>query len=308
MHKSNPRIVVVGELYQHWRAHVSQFPGSGETLRAGQVSSEPGGRGAVQALAAAHLGAAVRLIAPVGQDPLGDSLRHTLARHGVELHGLVSDNPAATGVGFTWLSAHAQFRAVLPPGPHPHHSWDRFIQAHLPIGPSDFVILTSGIPWRAVATIAGLARERGAKVILDPDAEMAEAIALIPAVDYLVLSEDTLALLTRAPLSDFSRPLAAIKARELRKPGVHAVMVRLGPLGALLVREDLEHLWRPHPGAKGDTTHAGDLFTASFAAALALGKTELSAGKLAVIVATARLWLPGHAPHFPSWPEPPKTP
>jgi len=53
--------------------------------------------------------------------------------------------------------------------------------------------------------------------------------------------------------------------------------------GALLVTENQHHQWRPLPRHPGDTTAAGDLFSAAFAVALAAGRTELASGRFALI-------------------------
>jgi ribokinase len=300
MEKTSPRIVVVGDIYLHWIAHPHQFPASGETVPADNASWHVGGRGAVQAIAASRLGTAVSLMAPVGKDLFAESLRQALAHEKVGVDGLVQDEHAATGVAFTWLNSIGQFRSVHAPGANKHLPLERIEKHSHLIASAAYVLLTSGIPDKSAETAARLARRAGAKVMLDPGPDMTVSEELMHSLDYLVLNEDTLAILSKAPLCDFSQAIATIKARELRNHAAATVIVKLGPLGALLVSNDLEHMWRPPTGVNGDVTQAGDLFTAAFATALASGKSELSAGKFAVAAATANSWRPGQAPCYPS--------
>jgi ribokinase len=83
-----PTITVVGSVNLDLMARVPRLPGPGETLEAPTFDRLPGGKGANQALAARRLGAEVRLIAAVGDDPFATEALALLHDGGVELSGV----------------------------------------------------------------------------------------------------------------------------------------------------------------------------------------------------------------------------
>ena len=71
---------------------VDELPRPGETIVALGASEDLGGKGANQAVAVARCGAPVRLVAPVGDDALGERIRWNLAREGVEIDGVMTSS------------------------------------------------------------------------------------------------------------------------------------------------------------------------------------------------------------------------
>jgi ribokinase len=251
-------------------------------------------------MAAAHLGGQVILWGHLGEDPFAEHLRAGLRDAGVSLTGLSRSRQSPCGVAFTWLNASGQHRTIKAPGANSDYEVRHLEHHHQGVEHCGCALLSSGIPEDTLVCAARLARRSGAKVVFDPATDTRVTSELLASVDYLILNEDTLALLTSAPLCDFSQAIAALKARELHGRGVPTVIVKLGPLGALLVKEDLEHLWRPPAGMGGDVTQSADLFAAAFAVALASGKSDLGAGKFAVAAAACKCWRQGSAPVFPT--------
>ena len=80
-----PRITVVGSINLDLVARVERLPRPGETLSGAELERFPGGKGANQAVAAARLGAAVRLVGCVGRDPFADEALTGLREAEVEL-------------------------------------------------------------------------------------------------------------------------------------------------------------------------------------------------------------------------------
>jgi ribokinase len=293
-------IAVMGDALMHWMVGVDAFPGAGEVALSSRMSWHAGGQGAVQALAAARLGARVALIGCVGTDAFGDLIRHELVHAGVETKTLSRTDQAGTGHSISCVNRANQVQSVLFEGANRHLSASWLETHHELISHCGFLLVNPTGPSEALQPAVALAKRTGAKVYCQPVPSWRIPQPLIKSLDCLLLDEDTLAILTNAPLSDFSHNSAAIKARELVAKGVTSVIVKLGPAGALLVKQDLEHLWRPPNGVSGDVTRAGDLFSAALLAGLARGKTELGAGKFAVAAACSQAWHPGNPPVYPS--------
>jgi hypothetical protein len=71
---------------------------SGETLHGDTFHKHFGGKGANQAVQAAMLGSNVSMIARVGKDSFGSSVKANLANAGINTRSVISDDSAATGI------------------------------------------------------------------------------------------------------------------------------------------------------------------------------------------------------------------
>src|SRR6059058_4746990 len=78
-------LTVVGSINLDLVARVDRLPRPGETVTGATFDRFPGGKGANQAVAAARLGARVRLVGAVGDDAYADEALAGLREAGVEL-------------------------------------------------------------------------------------------------------------------------------------------------------------------------------------------------------------------------------
>jgi ribokinase len=106
---------VVGAINVDLTARVERAPAAGETVADGVLQRGPGGKGANQAVAAARLGAAVRLIGAVGADAEGRGIRDRLASVGVDASGVQTSN-AATGTALIVVDATGENSIVVCAG------------------------------------------------------------------------------------------------------------------------------------------------------------------------------------------------
>lgn len=95
-------LTVVGSINIDFVARMERLPKPGETIAAHQFSRLPGGKGANQAVAAARLGARVRLIGAVGDDALAEEALAGLRAAGVELE---LERQGQTGVALIYVDA-----------------------------------------------------------------------------------------------------------------------------------------------------------------------------------------------------------
>ncbi|MFL5964493.1 MAG: ribokinase [Gaiellaceae bacterium] len=106
-------LTVVGSINLDLVARVERLPRPGETLTGGGLERFPGGKGGNQAVAAAKLGARVKMIGAVGADPFADEALTGLRHAGVELHLQGED---VTGVALILVAEDGENQIVVIPG------------------------------------------------------------------------------------------------------------------------------------------------------------------------------------------------
>ena len=106
-------LTVVGSINLDLVARVERLPRPGETLTGTDFDRFPGGKGANQAVAAAKLGARVKMIGAVGADAFADDALAGLRHAGVELH-LQSED--VTGTALILVAEDGENQIVVIPG------------------------------------------------------------------------------------------------------------------------------------------------------------------------------------------------
>jgi ribokinase len=107
-------LTVVGSINLDLVVKVERLPRPGETLTGATLERIPGGKGANQAVAAARLGAQVRMVGCVGDDADASDALVGLREAGVELALRVVDAP--TGVAVILVAADGENQIVVVPG------------------------------------------------------------------------------------------------------------------------------------------------------------------------------------------------
>ncbi len=108
-----PAIVVLGGINMDLIGTAPRLPSPGETVMGEGFYTAPGGKGANQAVAAARMGASVRMVGRVGRDTFGAGLLDNLRACGVDVSGVMEDAEAASGVAMILLDASRQNRIVV---------------------------------------------------------------------------------------------------------------------------------------------------------------------------------------------------
>src|SRR5439155_9288378 len=106
-------LTAVGSINLDLVARVERLPRAGETISGSAFERFPGGKGANQAVAAARLGASVRLVGAVGTDPLAEEALGGLRAAGVELE---LDRVGSTGIALIIVAADGENQIVVIPG------------------------------------------------------------------------------------------------------------------------------------------------------------------------------------------------
>jgi ribokinase len=110
-------LTIVGSINLDLVARVDRLPRAGETLVGHDFVRVPGGKGANQAVAAARLGAHVRMVGAVGEDPLADEALAGLHDAAVELE---LTRTGTTGIALILVDDEGENQIVVVPGANDH--------------------------------------------------------------------------------------------------------------------------------------------------------------------------------------------
>ena len=264
----SPRITVVGSVNLDLVARAERLPRPGETLTDATFERIPGGKGANQALAAARLGASVRLVGAVGDDPFADEALVLLREGGVDLEEVrrVSDT---TGVALILVGGDGENEIVVAPGAN------LFAEAG-DVSGADAVLCQLEIPVETVAEAARQAR-----------------FFCLNAAPAREISPDVLAEVD----------LLVVNRYELEAVGRHdgLTALTLGPEGAVLLEGGEEIARAAPPGVNAtDGTAAGDAFTACLLVSLLEGRPRDEALRRACAAGALAASRPGAQPSLPA--------
>jgi len=107
-------LTVVGSINLDLVAKVERLPRPGETLSGASLERIPGGKGANQAVAAARLGASVRMVGCIGRDANAADALTGLRAAGVEL--ALREVDAPTGIAVILVADDGENQIVVVPG------------------------------------------------------------------------------------------------------------------------------------------------------------------------------------------------
>jgi ribokinase len=295
-----PHIVVVGSLNMDLVVEVPLIPLPGETVLGKNFATFPGGKGANQAVAAARLGAQVSLIGRVGTDAFGDQLLASARADGIDVSQVGRDASAATGVAMIVVDEQGQNSIAVASGANFRLTADHVRQAWAKLGKVDLLVMPLETPLDTIQTAVDLARQSGARVLLNPAPAQQLPASILTGVDVLVPNEPETAQLTGMPVDTPQESREA--ARQLMNLGVGSVVLTLGGRGALVLDGHTADftLVPAREVAVVDTTAAGDAFVAGLAVALGEGKSLVEAAQFANAVGALAVTRQGAQPGMPT--------
>lgn len=247
---------------------VDHFHAPGETLQAGGIFIEPGGKAYNQAVAAARLGADVIFFGAMGRDKGMEFCRDYLVSEGIEpALELVDDSNTAYACILT--DKEGENRVTVSRGASQRLTAEFICSQEERIKKCSHLLLGLECPLEATKAALELGKKHGVFCILNPAPAFPLDMDFLRAFDLITpnLQEAGVLLGLDAP------PSPAELAGHLRKAGFERAVVTLGSEGSLLL-DGGEALLFPALKVKAvDTTGAGDTFNAALAVALGRGET-----------------------------------
>jgi ribokinase len=275
-----PEVAVVGSLNLDLVIRVAALPGPGETVVGGDLFTNPGGKGANQAVAAARLGRRVAMVGRVGDDQAGRDLLASLEADGVDTAQVGVLDGVPSGTAFIVVRDDGENQIVVSPGANARLAPGDVEAAGEALRAAAVTLLQLEVPLEAVAAAAATA---AGTVVLNPAPVRPLPDDLLARVDVLVPNRVELAQLAGGPVPE--RVGDAVRLAE--GLAARAVVVTLGADGALVVEDGRVGHVPAVPVRTVDTTAAGDAFCGGLADALAGGAPLQDAVQWAVRVAAA---------------------
>lgn len=261
------RVTVIGSINLDRTIRVKQMARPGETIRASEVFSAGGGKGANQAVAAKRSGADTAFIGAVGDDDAGKTMAELLAYEKIDLSGVATLAKTATGQAYIVVDEAGENSIMIHAGANQKITPTQVLtQADL-IKRSDFIIAQFESELNSTIQAFTLAHENGIKTILNPAPAMQDVPAeLLKNTDVIIPNETETEILTGIKITDGASMQQA--AAKLHALGIAVVIITIGSKGAFYSYNGNSGIVPALKVKAVDTTAAGDTFIGALSTSL----------------------------------------
>ncbi len=284
-------IAVVGSAMMDLTAYADVLPEPGQTLAGQLFTTGFGGKGANQAVMAAHCGAEVHFIGKLGKDVFGTAIADNFVKVGIQSK-YVDKSETATGVAHIWVDSNGENRIIIIPGANHEIEMAKAVEAINSIKDLKVVVAQCEIKQEVTLAAFKAAKARGCITILNPAPYQKISVELLTLCDWIIPNETEFRELHgELPTSD-----EVLKSFRQGKNSI----VTLGSQGAVYISAEgqLTKVSAPKVTAV-DTTGAGDAFVGTFAYSLASGKDPVTAMTLGIKVASLSVTRKGAQSSYP---------
>ena len=284
-------IAVVGSAMMDLTAYAQILPEPGQTLAGQHFTTGFGGKGANQAVMAAHCGAEVHFIGKLGENVFGGSILDNFMKVGINTD-YVERSKTPTGVAHIWVDGKGENRIIIIPGANHEIEIEKAVHAINSIKDLSIVVAQCEIKQEVTLNAFRAAKARGCTTILNPAPYQEISPELLELCDWIIPNETEFRELSgQLPTSD-----EILKSFRPRKN----LIVTLGSQGAVYISADgqLTKVSAPKVTAI-DTTGAGDAFVGAFTYSLASGSDPVSAMTLGIKVASFSVTRKGAQSSYP---------
>ena len=286
--RNRPRVTVLGSLNMDISVTVPRLPEPGATVLGSAARFTPGGKGANQAVAAARLGADVRMAGCVGDDDFGRRLLAALREEGVGHNGVRVTADAPTGLAMISVDHAGENIITVAPGAN-HEVGDGRNRRGRQAG-ADVLVICAEIPVPGDQGGPGQSGQPDASSTWRPPRRTPAAI-VAAGVDWLVVNETEAGAVLGRPVRGLAE--AGEAAAALLTAGARHAVVTAGAHGAALAGPDETGTISAFRVDAVDTVGAGDTFVGALAVALAAGIPAAEAVRAAAAAGATAATRPG---------------
>lgn len=261
------RIYIVGSLNMDLVIRAARMPQGGETILGEGFLSNPGGKGANQAVAVAKLGGEAYMVGCVGRE-FGADLLETLQKYGVHADHVRRETDLSSGIAVI-IVADGDNRIILDTASNGRTDEALVDRAFADAKEGDYLLVQLEIGLPTVAYALKEAKKRGMITVLNPAPAAKLPQALYADCDWFVPNQTEAQFYTGIYPSDETSIRKC--AEKLGRLGVKNVLITLGTDGSASVSKGVFRRVDPVPAAAVDTTAAGDTYVGAFVTRLSEG-------------------------------------
>lgn len=292
------KAIVFGSLNMDLSICCDRIPAAGETIEGNSFITNPGGKGANQAVGAARMGAPVTMIGAVGDDMFGSVLLGCLDGADIDTTHVATVEHCASGTA-TIIRCDGDNRIVLDHGANFALDAPTVCAAIDEVAePGDIFLVQFECEPDVTREALRHAHDKGLFTMVNPAPARNVPDELWPFIDYLCMNETECEALTGD--FPFGPEDASLAAHKIAAKGVSQVVVTLGSKGSYGLDGDDEHFVRAIPVHAVDTTAAGDTFIGAMVSAHLMGMGFKEAMELATKASSITVQRVGAQQSIPS--------
>ena len=273
------KIFVMGSLNMDISIDTEIFPKEGETVIGKGFITNPGGKGANQAVAAAKQGGKVIMLGAVGNDFYGKKLIESLKEYNVDT-SFIKEKDTSSGVAVIILN-NGKNRIILNSGANFQYNYEDYKDILIKEArEGDFFVVQLETRADNVISAITIAKQLKLKIILNPAPAVDLPISIYNKIDMILPNESEAESITGIMPDSDENILAIMK--KFSKMGVLQTIITLGNKGSVYYEDGLRYVPIVEVPVV-DTTGAGDAFIGSLIVELANGKQIEQAMQYATI-------------------------
>lgn len=287
-------IAIVGSINTDISIHIKKMAKLGETVRGENYRVSCGGKGANQAIAAAHFSKNVSMIGLAGNDDYADLCISTLTRNNVNCEG-VGKAEINTGVAMITVAG-GDNMIILNDGANALVNIDYIKENQHLIENAQYVIFQFEIPLKTVFEAIKYVKSLGKKVVLNPAPIYEIPDDIYENIDIFILNEHEASSVLGYEVNSQN---ATEAVKNICAKGAEQVVITLGSYGCVYNNgSDIISKEALKVNAI-DTTAAGDTFIGAFCSCLLNKKSVNEAVEFATFASAITVSREGAADSIP---------
>lgn len=255
------KIFIMGSLNMDLSITCDKFPVIGQTIIGKDFISNPGGKGANQAIAISKIGGNAIMLGAVGNDSFGEKLITNLNNNNVNCKYICKKDDS-TGIAIIILE-NGDNRIILDSGANYQYEYEDFASILIKEArPNDILVTQLETRVDVVEKCLKLAKSMGLVTILNPAPACKINDDIYNYLDFIIPNESEAQLLSNINFTDDY----SLICKFFLEKGVKNVIITLGEKGSFYSNEKDSQLIESIKTNVVDTTAAGDTFIGAFTA------------------------------------------
>jgi len=279
---NNNTVWVLGSSNIDLTHNVKKLPQKGETIFSDNCLIGTGGKGANQAVAAAHFGSNVSFVGAVGDDANGQVLLNTLKSYGINTQYVHVVQNMESGNALILVDENGSNIISVFPGANNYIPLS--ILDEISFKRRDILIAQLEVNMEVIDKSFELAKQHHVITVLNPSPYKNLSENLLRNIDIIIVNEIEGRLLSNINVDN--EISAKMCAQEIKKMGVNNVIVTLGKLGVVLATNCNTIYFPGHNVNVVDTQGAGDAFLGTTVSQIYKNKSIEEAVSLANYIAS----------------------